>query len=60
MWIARDLSRILILYPYKPLKHEKDGVWIGKGEWFMLESDLFPEVKWEDSEPTEIKLVIDK
>ena len=31
---------------------EKTGI-----DWIKLDSALFPEVKWEDEEPTEVELV---
>ena len=63
-WIARDENGKLFLYPHKPIK--------GKAKWIMfntfgvgfgfteLVKECFPEVKWSDSEPTKVKLVIEK
>ena len=57
MWIARDKDEELYLSSEKPSK--------GEEFWLMncattiviqLPSELFPEVKWEDSEPTELIL----
>ena len=43
MYIARDKDGDLYLYKKQPVKYS--------------ESSLFPEVKWEDEEPTEVELV---
>lgn len=57
MWIARDKNGILVFYYNKPVK--------GINEWFPMfedeeyvevDSNIFPEVKWEDSEPRELIL----
>ena len=62
MWLARDKSGRLYLHKSKP---NKDHV-----QWYSndlpsmyclrLADECFPEVKWEDEEPTKVKLVIDK
>ena len=59
MWIARDLDGDLYLYDIKPEK--------GNIQWqipcnesgiiAMLDSESFPNVKWEDEEPTEVDIV---
>ena len=59
MWVARDKDNSLYLYINK--KPEKsDTIWDGYGEYAELDARLFPEVKWSDTEPTKVKLVIDK
>lgn len=60
LWVARDKNGLLYLYENKPMKFsttfdEHNGFCVE-----LLNSDLFPEVKWEDEEPTEIELVIKK
>ena len=42
MYIARDKDGTLCVFFNKPIK---------------IDSSLFPEVKWEDEEPTEVELV---
>lgn len=58
MYIARDKNNRLFLYTVnKPFKG-RDGEWymVGFNTVFELDSRLFPEVKWEDEEPTELIL----
>ena len=59
-FIARDLDGSLYLYkPNPPIKGTKE--WINEYESDIisrLDDDLFPEVKWEDEEPTEINIEI--
>ena len=55
MWIARDENGTLNLFLNdKPIKCDYG--------WFRpklnIDSKLFPEVKWEDEEPTEIEMFI--
>lgn len=59
MWLARDSDNFLYLYVgTKPHKH--NFVWNSLTTDIMrLDSDSFPEVQWEDEEPTKVKLVID-
>ena len=59
LYIARDKDESLYLYKYKPEKY--NAVWSDcLGFMEKLDSNLFPEVKWEDKEPTEVELVIKK
>ena len=61
MWIARDKNGELIIYKKKPLKDEIVEQWRTSGGWLrFLPKEKFPEVKWEDEEPTKVKLIIDK
>lgn len=58
MWLARDKDGTLYLYRGKP---SRTGIqWNNHlGELFIDEEDKeFPEVKWEDEEPTEVELII--
>ena len=55
MWIARDKSGELFIYGHKPCK----GIasWVGDTFDYSevdCDVDLFPEVQWEDEEPTEL------
>ena len=60
-WVARDKDGTLCFYEQKPIKNEDtwdyvDGglSTVGKDE-FLFE---FPQVKWEDEEPTKVELTI--
>lgn len=58
MWLARDENGDLFIYEEKP----KKDIFVWKSsdnsEVFLLDERLFPEVKWEDEEPTEVELII--
>ena len=56
-WVARDYDGSLYMYPDKP-KKMKDNWYAHKVGYMKLKDSLFPEVKWEDEEPTEIELSI--
>ena len=58
LYVARDKNGDLYLYTVKPKKI--DDCWICSYPANMVELDkeLYPEVKWEDDEPTEVKLII--
>lgn len=58
-WVARDENGMLYMYPDKPKKRSYDW-YANKVGYLKLEDSLFSEVKWEDEEPTEIKLSIKK
>ena len=58
-WVARDESGMLFLYLSKPIKYEER--WIPTCHRFtIMNEELFPEVKWEDEEPTELTFTIKK
>ena len=58
MWIARDKDRGLYIYDKKPIK--LNNSWTVNGNFKCVEitedNYLFPEIKWEDEEPTELIL----
>lgn len=59
MWIARDSDGMLCLFYYfKPQKGK--NVWIGDVQPIILHQSMFPEIKWSDSEPTEVEIIIKK
>lgn len=58
MWIARDEYGSLYIYKDKPCKGSYSWNCHDIG-YFQIE-DTFPEVKWEDEEPTEVELIIKK
>lgn len=63
MWLARDRNGDLRMYKREPLKYLHWGFWdLRKAPYgqIKLPSNIFPEVKWSDSEPTKVKLVIEK
>lgn len=59
-FLARDSDGKLFLYtPNRPVKLKRE--WITKYTSdiiSLIHKDLFPEVKWEDEEPTEINIEI--
>ena len=63
-WIARDGNMSLYIFFERPKKFEKYKFWDlenAEGIWGTnkeLNKDLFPQVKWEDSEPTKVELTI--
>ena len=59
-FIARDLDGALYLYTSNPPIKAEEG-WVPSSKLDTLSSlnwKLFPEVKWEDKEPTEINIEI--
>ena len=61
LWLARDKSGSLFLFiGDKPIKEDKEWMPLGESDSVCLNKDIFPEVQWSDSEPTKVKLVIDK
>ena len=58
-FIARDSDGGLYLYyPNPPIKFTKEWVNEHDSDALCIDQDLFPEVKWEDEEPTEINIEI--
>lgn len=59
MYIARDKDGDLYLYKKQPVKYSESWQLCSDNphDFYKLDSSLFPEVKWEDEEPTEVKLV---
>lgn len=61
MWLARDRSGSLFLFiGDRPIKEDKEWMPLGESDSVYLNKDIFPEVKWSDSEPTKVKLEIVK
>lgn len=60
MWIVRSRNGSLLGYKNKPIKKDKFGTWVDfvdeDSSPICIWRDVFPEVKWEDSEPTELIL----
>lgn len=61
-WIARDLFGDLTIFLEKPKRHSESTIWGleygGEGKYFEINRNLFPQVKWEDKEPTKVELLI--
>ena len=57
-WVARDSNGSLTLCKVRPSRYEND-CWVDAEEYFPLDSQIFPYLKWED-EPIEVELTIKK
>lgn len=55
MYVARDEKGILLLFKNKPVR--MDDTWSWDEYSYVLDSDMFPNLKWED-EPLEVNLVV--
>ncbi len=58
VWMARDRNDSLYLYVDRPCKN--DCEWNSSNEAFNIDNDLFLEIKWQDKEPTRVKIIIEK
>ena len=56
-WVAREDDGWLFLGKEKPRRQYH--AWLGAEEYFELDTNLFPELTWED-EPIEVELLIRK
>ena len=59
-WVARDKDGMLYLYLAKPRKHQSKWLPNILFDFIGLIRESFPEVKWEDEEPTEVIITIKK
>lgn len=59
-WTARDENGILFIYISKPIKDKSTGAWYNPEDYGIgiTENNDFPQVKWEDEEPTKVELTI--
>lgn len=60
-YITRNKSRSLCVHSYKPVKDTKYGHWTAvcdKVKSCEVFNNLFPFIKWEDTEPTSIQEVL--
>lgn len=57
-WVARDENGMLYLYLAKPKKNQSKWLPNIRADYFEINRELFPEVKWEDEEPTEVTITI--
>ena len=61
MWLTRNMDKSLYLsVGDKPIKQISMWSISVQADFVVLDSCLFPEVKWSDEEPTKVKLVIEK
>ena len=57
-WVARDENGMLFLYLAPPRKYQSKWRPNIRADYLGINRELFPEVKWEDEEPTEISITI--
>lgn len=57
-WVARDKDGMLFLYLANPRKSQSKWLPNIRFEFIELSRESFPEVKWEDEEPTEVSITI--
>lgn len=55
--VARDQDGELWLYFNEPTKHEDIGVWRANGNCEKVYPERFSSVRWEDEEPTKVKII---
>lgn len=57
-WVARDdVGDKLVLHLHKPYIKE-EGMWKSSFIPRVLDTDMLPQIKWEDKEPTKVELTI--
>jgi hypothetical protein len=59
-WIARDEDNMIYIFDEKPHKSEIEWHCGSLGSTMLIKKMLFPEVKWKDRKPTQVKLIIEK
>ena len=59
-WVARDENGMLYLYLAKPKKNKSKWYPNIRSDYFEIGRKFFPEVKWEDEEPTELTFTVKK
>ena len=57
-WVARDKDGMLFLYLSKPRKNQSKWLPNIRADFVELSRESFPEVKWEDEEPTELTFTV--
>ena len=61
-YLGRDSFGDLTVFLEKPKRHSESTIWGleygGEGKYFEIDRNLFPQIKWEDDEPTKVKLII--
>lgn len=56
-WVARDKDGDIYVYSDKPDKERIE--WLSSN-FINIERHSFPKIKWEDEEPTKVKLIIEE
>ena len=59
-WVAMDKNGMLYMYLAKPRKNQSKWLPNIRFDFIELSRELFPEVKWEDEEPTELTFTVKK
>ena len=57
-WVARDKDGMLYLYLAEPRKSHSKWLPNIRADYFEINRELFPEVKWEDEDPTELTFTV--
>ncbi len=57
-WVARDKDGRLLFYTDKPWKYEGKSWAVSEGDWMEIDKSWYPNVKWEDEEPTEVSFTM--
>lgn len=57
-FVARDRNGKLFMY-LKTAPRKEDIAWITSNEYISVNSALFPSVKWENDEPTKVRIKIE-
>lgn len=56
LYLARDANKEIMLTSHKPFKDKFS--WRSDGNYILLPKNEFKQVKWEDEEPTKVKLEV--
>ena len=56
-WVARDANGILALYDYEKKPTRREKTWRGSVNFFLLDEELLPDLRWED-EPKKVSVTI--
>lgn len=57
-YVTRDKNDSLYFSNSRPIKSFSIWEIHNSGDFIKLDTNMFPEVKWEDKEPTEVELII--
>lgn len=53
-YIARDKNGQIWAFKSKPIKSEINEVWMSNDWHIRIDDKLYPDVKWEDKDPTKL------
>lgn len=59
-WLARDRNSNIFIYENQPIKVKREGYWALGFPCISLPKGWFPEVRWQDKDPTKVTLTIKK